>query len=133
MGHITVEWSEDLQFEGRSDGHVTAIDGRAQTGPSPVDLLLESVAACVGIDVVDILQKGREDLRGLAVEVEGQRQESAPRYVKQLSLRFVLRGDLNRGKVERAVDLALEKYCSVFHTFRKDMGLDIEIDIRPAS
>ncbi|MFQ5747620.1 MAG: OsmC family protein [Gemmatimonadota bacterium] len=124
---VTVRWVGDLRFEGRSGDAITAIDGDGEAGPSPVSLLLESVAACTGADVVDILRKGREKVEELAVEVVAMRQTGHPRYVKRLELTFRIRGDVPRRKAERAIDLSLEKYCSVFHSLRKDLALDVEL------
>lgn len=132
LSDIAVVWKEEFEFEGRDGQNTTVIDGNSRTGPSPVTLMLQSVAACVGIDVVDILRKGRQELRGLTVEVEAERRDEHPRWVTALFLRFYIEGDVALQKGERAVDLALEKYCSVFHTFRKDMALDVSVTVRPA-
>ncbi len=121
-----------MEFEGSDGQHKTAIDGNSGTGPSPVTLMLESLAACVGADVVDILRKGRQELQGLSVEVEAERRAEHPRWVKALLLRFFIEGDVDLARAERAVDLALEKYCSVFHTFRKDMSVDVSVKVNPA-
>lgn len=111
---------------------MTLIDGDGKTGPSPVSLLLESVGACTAADVVDILRKGREDVQGLIVEVSAERRGQPPRYVKRLTLRFRIQGPVSRKKAERAVDLSLETYCSVFHSMRKDLSLDVEVEVEPA-
>ncbi|MEN8145197.1 MAG: OsmC family protein [Gemmatimonadota bacterium] len=133
MADISVVWKKDLEFEGLSGAHRIPIDGNSEAGPSPVTLMLQSVAACVGTDVVDILRKGRQDLRGLNVEVEAERRTAHPRWVKSLLLRFYIEGDVSLAKAERAVDLGLEKYCSVFHTFRKDMALDVSVTVSSAN
>ncbi len=133
LSTIDVVWKEEFEFEGHEGQHTTVIDGNSRTGSSPVTLMLQSVAACVGIDVVDILRKGRQELRGLTVEVEAERRAEHPRWVTALLLRFFIEGDVALPKAERAVDLAFEKYCSVFHTFRKDMALDVSVSVRPTS
>lgn len=119
---VTLDWTgEDLAFLGRRNGHVTPIDGDGQEGPSPVALLLESIAGCMGSDIVDILKKGRQDLRGLVIEIEAERMENPPRYVH--AIRFVIRitGDVAEAKARRAVELSFETYCSVWHSLRDDM------------
>ncbi|MDP2482975.1 MAG: OsmC family protein, partial [Candidatus Palauibacterales bacterium] len=119
---IQLVWKGDFRFDGTArGGSVTAIDGNSQAGTSPVDLLLKSVGSCAAIDVVDILKKSRQDVQGMAVEVEATRREEPPRYVKRLEFRFRIKGDVDQRKAERAVDLSLEKYCSVFHTLRMDI------------
>jgi len=129
--NVSLTWIEDLRFEGRADDAVVAIDGDGRQGTSPVDLLLESVAACTAADVVDILKKGRQDLQSMTVRVEGDRRDEAPRYVKRVRLKFRMTGDIDEAKAQRAVDLSLEKYCSVFHSLRMDLAVDTEIEIAP--
>ena len=129
---IQLVWKGDFRFDGTArGGSITAIDGNSDAGTSPVDLLLESVGACAAIDVVDILRKSRQDVQGMAVEIEATRREDPPRYVKRLGFFFRIKGPVDQKKAERAVDLSLEKYCSVFHTLRMDIGLDIEVKIVP--
>jgi putative redox protein len=129
--NVSLTWIEDLRFEGRADDAVVAIDGDGRQGTSPVDLLLESVASCTAADVVDILKKGRQDLQTMTVRVEGDRRDEAPRYVKRVRLKFRMTGDVDEAKAQRAVDLSLEKYCSVFHSLRMDLAVDTEIEIAP--
>jgi putative redox protein len=125
---VTLTWSEGMRFEGRtSGGAVTPLDGDGSLSPSPTQLLLESLGGCAGIDVVEILRKGRQGLEDLTVEVEGTRREGTPRRFIRIDLRFVVRGDVARSAAERAVDLSLERYCSVFHTLRKDLAVETEV------
>ena len=127
---IQLVWKGDFRFQGTAHGgSITSIDGNSIEGTSPVDLFLESVGACAAIDVVDILKKSRQDVQGMAVEVEATRKEEPPRYVKRLEFRFRIKGPVDQKKAERAVDLSLEKYCSVFHTFRMDISLDVDVKV----
>jgi putative redox protein len=129
---IQLVWKGDFRFDGTArGGSITSIDGNSEAGVSPVDLLLESVGACAAIDVVDILRKSRQDVQGMAVEVEATRKEDPPRYVKRLNFFFRIKGAVDQKKAERAVDLSLEKYCSVFHTLRMDIMLDVEVKVVP--
>lgn len=122
-------WIEGLRFEGRSGGTTVAIDGDGVMGISPVNLLLQSVASCAAADVVDILKKGRQELTAMTVEVAADRREEAPRYVKRLYMTFRIKGTVDASKARRAVDLSLEKYCSVFHSLRMDLNVETEIEI----
>ncbi len=128
---ISLEWVEDLRFEGRAGSSIVTIDGNGDLGTSPVDLLLESVGSCAAADVVDILKKGRQDIQGLTVEVSADRREEHPRKVKRLVMKFRIRGPVDEGKAQRAVDLSLEKYCSVFHSLRMDIALDVDVVVSP--
>jgi putative redox protein len=78
---------------------------------------------------VDILHKSRQNVEELVVEVEAERRSEHPRRVRSLLMRFRIRGEVDRKKAERAVDLSLEKYCSVFHSLRMDISPEVEIDI----
>ncbi len=129
---IQLVWKGDFRFEGTArGGSITAIDGNSEAGTAPVDLLLESVGACAAIDVVDILRKSRQEVQGMAVEVEARRRDEHPRSVKRLDFRFRIKGPVDQTKAERAAGLSLEKYCSVFHTLRMDISVDVEVKIVP--
>ena len=131
MEEVSITWQgEGLRFTGARGGHKTAIDGDAGIGPSPVALLLESVASCMAIDVVDILHKGRQGLTGLSVRTLAKRREEPPRYVWWLRLEFEIAGDVDEAKAERAVQLAFDRYCSVFHSLRKDLEVESEVTLR---
>lgn len=127
---VTLTWSEGMRFEARTGrGAVTSIDGEGTLSPSPMELLLESVGGCSGIDVVKILQKGRHPVEGLEVEVEGTRRTEAPRAYTDLRFTFRIEGEVPRAAAERAVDLSMEKYCSVFHTLREDLDVQTEVQM----
>lgn len=127
-------WKSDLNFTGQNaKGFTTAIDGNTESGPSPMELLLEAVGGCSAIDVVLILQKMREPLARLEVELEGERAESQPRYFTTITARFDVWGDgLNAEKVARSVNLSFAKYCSVFHSLRKDLQLTAQYRLHAA-
>ena len=124
---ITLEWIDDLRFEGRVGTAVVAIDGDGEQGTSPVSLLLEAVGSCAAADVADILKKGRQDLHGMTIEVTADRRAEHPRSVMRMTLNFEIRGPVDEVKAQRAVDLSLEKYCSVFHSLWMDITLDTNI------
>ncbi len=127
MANITskLSWDGELKFTGQNaKGFATAIDGDTQVAASPMELLLESVGGCSAIDVVLILQKMREPLTRLEVVLEGERAESQPRYFTAITARFDVWGNgLNADKVARSVNLSFARYCSVFHSLRKDLQL----------
>jgi putative redox protein len=111
-----VRWVEGLTFMGESaSGHQVLMDGNAgDKAPSPMEMLLMSAGGCSAIDVVSILQKGRNDVRDCEVTLTSQRREEAPRLFTQINLHFIVSGrGLTDKIVERAVELSAEKYCSV--------------------
>ena len=111
--HI-VKWAGDLNFVGTSgSGHSLVIDGDKEVGMSPMEMLLLGTAACAAIDLVMILRKGRQKVMDAHVEVGGERREEMPQYYTAVALHFVVKGvGVEPAKVERAIDLAMEKYCS---------------------
>lgn len=129
---IQLEWTGDLRFTAERAGFATAIDGDEEAAPSPVGLLIEAVAACAAIDVVLILKKGRQDLTGLSVSTRATRAETLPRYITRLRFEFRLLGDVDEAKARRAVRLSFEKYCSVYHSLRKDIELEWSVTLNGA-
>ncbi|MCA8881540.1 MAG: OsmC family protein [Rhodobacteraceae bacterium] len=114
-----VKWVEDRTFVGESgSGHKLVFgtsygpDGRTP-GPSPMELVLIGTAGCSAYDVVHILQKGRQSVEECQVEVEADRATDDPKVFTRIHLHFVVKGrGLARAKVERAISLSVEKYCS---------------------
>ncbi len=102
----------------RMDGS-TSIGG-LEGGFSPMQLLLAGVGGCSAIDIIGILKKQRQDLQDLSVEVEGDRQ-SKEEYSEftNIHINYIFTGDLDESKVERAINLSLDKYCSVSKTLEK--------------
>lgn len=96
--------------------------------------LLIAMGSCMGIDVVDILGKGRQDLRGCEIRLTGERREEPPRRFTRVGLEFRLTGrGLSRAKAERAVELSLQTYCSVSNTLDPDLEVTTEIVIEEDS
>jgi putative redox protein len=106
-----VEWFKDEQFIGRIEGDKCSVI-LGEGGISPMKLLLLSVAGCTAYDVVMVLQKMREPIEGLEVEISGERRDEHPRIYKKVHLHYRIRGNVNPKKVERAIELSQEKYCS---------------------
>ena len=129
---LHLDWAGDgLLFEGALDGGPSiTLDGDAQGGASPMQALLGSVAACMAIDVVMILQKSRVPVEALRIEAEGDRAEEQPRRFTRIALKYLVRGpqDEHADKLQRAVDLSKDKYCSVLHTLKTDIDFSFEIE-----
>jgi len=128
---VQVDWSEGLRFQVESvSGARVEVDCDKEAALSPMESLLASLATCMGADVVSILQKMRTDLRALSIAVTGERSGEQPRYYRRIDLVFSIVGDVPREKVDRAIDLSREKYCSVFHSLRKDLAIEHTIHLR---
>lgn len=130
---VSLRWTgEGLRFEADHPSHnVFRIDGDGATAHSPVQALLLSLAGCTGADVVDILSKMRVPISALEVTVEGDRNAEAPRYFQTLHVRYTTRGATteDKPKIERAIELSNEKYCSVLHSLRKDIAFSSELTL----
>jgi len=94
------------------DGHSLELSGEGNA-VGPMQSVLMAAAGCSTIDIVMILEKMRQPLEDINVEVEGTRREEIPRYFTDIHLHYILKGDLKEKKVKQAIDSSLEKYCSV--------------------
>jgi putative redox protein len=129
---VAVHWDGELRFEAMGRGGVPVVaDGDGVAGPSPMELLLIGLAGCMGVDVVDILKKMRVPLDGLVVRAEGDRRTEPPRRFTAVRLIYQARGvpDQDRDKLQRAVDLSRDTYCSVLHTLQPDLDLTVQIEL----
>ena len=88
-----------------------------------MEALLCSLCGCMATDVVLILQTMRVDLQGLEVLAGGHREAEPPRFFNAIELEFKISGTVPRARVDRAIQLSFDKYCSVFHTLRPDLKL----------
>ena len=129
LRHATMTWTHGLTFEGGAPGGpVIRLDGDGGEGPSPVVALLLAAAACTGSDIVSILEKSRAGLTSCRIEMTGTRREDHPRRFVGIHMVFRLAGTaLDEAKARRAVDLSLEKYCSVVHSLAPDIALTHEL------
>lgn len=116
VNKVVVRWDGDHRFDGSRLGSEKSIriDADAVTGPGPVDTLLCALASCTSVDVVDILEKRRTPVQGLTVEVTGERANATPARLTRVILTYRMRGvGIERVHAERAIELAVTKYCSV--------------------
>jgi putative redox protein len=130
---ITVEliWTADLRFGATSGNHALILDSDSTAGPNPVQLLLVGLAGCIAMDVVDIIRKGRHPMTGFRCHLAGERMPDPPRYVRRVTLAVHVHGDVPEPAVERAIALSRDKYCSVWHSLRKDIELVTSFDVTP--
>ena len=116
---MTTVWDGGLRFVHTSaTGHELITDvpvdgGGTDTAPTPMELVLLGLIGCTGVDVTAILVKMKEPLEALEVSADFQRAEKHPRVYTTIHLRYKFRGALDVKKVERAIGLSENKYCSV--------------------
>jgi putative redox protein len=116
---VRAVWRGGFSFEGITEaGQTVPMDSPVApgvpTGPSPMELLLISLAGCTAMDVISILRKKRQDVTGLEINVIGDRVEEHPKRYTDIELEFVIHGrDVDPGAVARAIELSEGKYCSI--------------------
>lgn len=135
MGTVAIKWVASQLMTGvDSFGHPLVIGSWPEKEPEwaglkPSDLLMLAAASCSAYDVVMILTRQREPLLGLEVSCEGQQETEPPYQFTKMHLRYVLKGDLNQKKVERAIQLSEEKYCSVINTLKPMVEITKDYEI----
>ena len=120
---VEVTWVGGERFDaGRPGGPKLRLDGDGTTGQSPVDAVLSALGACTSIDVVAILAKRRTPVERYSLEVSGERSEGTPRRIVAIDIAYHIDGaGIEREHAERAIELAIGKYCSVRDSLSKDI------------
>ncbi|MBD3679443.1 MAG: OsmC family protein [Rhodobacteraceae bacterium] len=131
-----VKWVEDRTFVGESGtGHKlvlgTAFGPEGRTpGPSPMELVLIGAGGCSAYDVVHILEKGREPVEDVVLEMDADRAETEPKVFTKIAMKFIVKGPgLNPAKVDRAVQLSVEKYCSATAMLGRTAEITHEVEV----
>ena len=125
--HLQVNWKQGMAFQTTTpSGHDVTLDagedvGGLNTGPRPTEMLLQATAACTGIDIVSILHKMRLPLERFEMEVDGVRATEHPKKFTSIHILYVLEGDMPEERVRRAIELSVDRYCSVSHSLNATM------------
>lgn len=131
---VDISWKGKMHFQTETaSGHTVSLDASAEVGgenlgPRPTEVLLSAAGTCSGIDIVDILHKMRLEVKSFSMEVRGERAEDHPRRFTHVHMHYVLTGDLPEEKVRRAVELSVEKYCSVSNSLNAKVTSSFEIN-----
>jgi putative redox protein len=126
----TTTWKHDHAFESRLEQNVFNIDGNRKEGPNPKALLLSAIAACSGIDVVDILEKMRVAFSDLSIDVETEQTTEHPRVFKDIWVTYRMKtAPENEDKARKAIELSLEKYCGVSAMLRKNSPINYKLEL----
>ncbi len=133
---VTVKWVDGVMFVGETgSGHAVVIDGPPDhggrnIGMRPMEMLLLGVGSCSSFDVVQILQKGRNNLVKCVAEVTAERVDAIPSVFSKIHLHFIVTGhDLKASVVERAVKLSAEKYCSASIMLSKAVEITHDFEV----
>ena len=135
MGTVAVKWIESQLMTGvDSFGHPLVIGSAPEKEPQwaglkPSDLLLLAAASCSAYDVVMILAKQREPLEDLEVTCTGEQASDPPYQFTTIHLHYKAKGSLNPKKLERAIQLSEEKYCSVTNTLKSSVKITSDYEL----
>jgi putative redox protein len=135
MGSVTLRWVEGKMMAGTdSTGHSVVL-GRSPDNPDefvgmkPSDLLLLAAASCAAHDVIEILHKQREPMRELKVICLGEQIPEPPYKFTCIHLHYVVHGAVNAARLEKAIRLSEDKYCSVISTLRPGVPVTSDFEI----
>jgi putative redox protein len=116
----TVKWLDHMSFVGESgSGHSVVMDGPPDDGGRnlgirPMEMVLLGMGGCTAFDVVHILKRARQDIVDCHVELEAERATEIPKVFTKIHAHYIIKGKgLDAKKVERAITMTAEKYCSV--------------------
>jgi len=135
-----IKWIEGVSFLAESgSGHGVVLDGAPEAGGRnlgvrPMEMLLLGLGGCTAFDVVTILRKGRENVTGCEIEMEAERAPSEPKVFTSIHLHYRLAGrGLSTAKVERAIKLSAEKYCSATAMLEKTARITHDFEVVEAA
>lgn len=117
--HFEAKGTEDVAIH--IDGSQAI--GAAGAGARPMELILMGLGGCSAIDVISILKKQRQTIDDLKIVVKGDRAESTPAVFTKIHIEFHFKGKLDPDKAKRAIDLSVQKYCSVSAMLEKTAGI----------
>jgi len=130
MMALSLVWQKDLAFTAGPDGPPIELHSSTPGVTSPTQALAYAVMACMAMDVVHVLQKGRHDLRALTVHFSSTRAQEHPRRYTSMHLHFEIHGGVPDHAVERALDLSRTTYCSVSNSLRPDIELKTTFKVK---
>jgi putative redox protein len=136
METASTRWIGGQKFVATSaSGHKVALDSdrESNTAPGPMEMVLMALGACTATDIVIILEKKRQKLQSLEVVCSGERAADPPRVWVKLEVLFRLRGRVDQGALEHAIELTKEKYCSVAAMLKKTAKFTWRYEILPPS
>ena len=133
INHITTKWAGKMALESNNpSGHDLRMDAGPDddgesSGYRPKALMLSSLAGCSGLDVASLIKKMKLEVVDFHIETIGELTEEHPKYYHKVKIEYHFHGaDLNEAKLQKAVDLSVEKYCGVMEMFRRFAELEIE-------
>lgn len=131
----TITWVKDKTFTGQTESGHSIVIGTAhgdapKPGPSAMELVLMGAGTCSAWDVVEILEKGRQRIEDVIVELDADRAPEPPKVFTRIHLHFIVKGrNLDPKRVERAIGLSVEKYCSAMKMLEKTAAVSHDFEV----
>jgi len=127
---LTLDWLGDLKFRSGEGSPPIELHSSTPGVVSPTQALGYSVMACMAMDVVHVLTKGRHGLEALSASFEGDRANEPPRRYTAIRIHFLVTGDIPDDVVARAIQLSHDKYCSVSNSLRTDIDFRTSFEVK---
>jgi len=128
---VDLVWTGRLEFAANLSKTAMVIDSGGTSGPSPFELLGAALAGCMSVDLAHILARGRHNFTALRSRLVGQRASDEPHRFTSVTLHFTIEGPVPTEAIERAIQLSRDKYCSVWHSMRNDIDLQVTFELVP--
>lgn len=127
-------WRGDRLFDAGPPGRTHRIDASAKEAPGPVETLLNAIATCSAVDIIDIIAKRKTPVERMTIHVSAERRPEAPRRVMHLEIEYRIDGaGIEREHAERAVQLSYERYCSVAASLGSDIVAETRLTLNGES
>ena len=133
---VRIQWLEPMTFIAETgSGHSVIMDGPPDHGGQnlaarPMEMILVGLGGCSAFDVVDILKKSRQPIEDCQINIEAQRADEIPAVFTKIHMHYLIGGrDLSEKQVNRAVELSVEKYCSVVKMLRPNIEITSDYEI----
>ncbi len=133
---VRIKWLEQRTFEAATgSGHRITMDGPPDHGgrnlaARPMEMVLVGLGGCSAFDVVEILEKSRQSIQECQIQIEAERAEEIPAVFTNIHMHFIFSGEgLNEKHIKRAVELSVDKYCSVVKMLRPGVVITFDYEI----
>ena len=134
--NLSVNWVDGMLMVGKShSGHSITMDGPIEIGGEnlgirPMEMLLLGVAGCTMIDVVTTLKKMRQDMTHCEIKISAERANEHPKVFTDIHIHFIIKGkDIDPKKVDKAISLSAEKYCSASIMLGKTANITHDFEV----
>lgn len=131
----SLTWDRELIFVGRTQrGYEIEFDAQVQWGCMPTESLMLSIAGCLAIDMVSFLHKMKAVITKFKIDITGERNPTPPQYYTSIGMTVHIAGEnITPKKMDRVIALSQQKYCSVYHSLRKDLQVNVHYIIEDGS